>query len=603
MAAFRITSLQQRLALFLLLPVALLLFAMGMTSFLYSRNSILSQWREATILKLRRGGHEVDMRLNEPAAYIRMVHGVADRPGARALQTAIIQEIGKLEGVADVRIQWEATDADDVPAKPKARGRMGRRMNRMFDDRITTITPPEINPSLKMETVSLISYLKDASGETIGELTVVMRFDYLVNAATESGWWRRYRAYLVDPSGTVLTSSAPGSPHHLGESGNALETATLEAMKSASFGTVFGDGHPPEEVSGFYRLETAPWFLVIVAPGREVLAPLLQFRFYYVLFGCGFILVVLVLMRVVTGQTCAAIRKVSHAARRITEGRYDIELPVKTHDEVGELVESFNTMTVQLEERSRLKHSLNLAMEVQQNLLPRKPPATERLDIAGRSDYCDETGGDYYDFMAFGNGITAVAVGDVAGHGIPSALLMTTARALLRSRMASSHDLPEVMGHINRLLCDDTGDSGNFMTLLLIRIDENNRRLEWVPAGHDAALLYDPDTDAVTELPGRGLALGIEKSHVYESRSLHPWPDGMILFMGTDGLWEARNPAGNAFGKGRLREILRRHAAAPAAEIRDAIFKAVARFRGDARQMDDATAVVVKAVNQDGRDV
>lgn len=593
MAGFRIASLQQRLALFLLLPVAALLFAMGMTSFLYSRNSILNQWREATILRLQRAAHQVDMRLGEPAAYIRMVHDVADRPGARILQTAIIREIGELPGVEEVRIKWEAPDADDAGPQTRPLGRMGRGMKRMNADRITTITPPEINPSSRTETVSLISHLKDASEEILGELTVVMRFGYLVNAATESGWWRRYRAYLVDTSGNVLTTSAGRPVHHLGETGNPLEAATLDAMKAEPSGTVFGDGHPPAEVSGFYRLEAAPWFLVIIAPGRDVLTPVLQFRFYYVLFGCGFILVVLVLMRLVTGRTCAAIRKVSEAARRVADGRYDISLPVKTRDEVGELIESFNTMSVQLAERRRLKHSLNLAMEVQQNLLPRKTLTAGRLDIAGRSRYCDETGGDYYDFLNFGNGGVGVAVGDVAGHGVASALLMATARALLRSRISPSADLPDIMAHINRLLCEDTGDSGNFMTLLLMRIHETDRRLEWVAAGHDAALLYDPRKDAFTELPGRGLALGIDDAYAYESRMLQPWPEKMLLFMGTDGLWETRDPAGVPFGKARLRTILRNHAAAPARDILDAVFDAVARFRGDARQTDDVTAVVV----------
>jgi len=140
----------------------------------------------------------------------------------------------------------------------------------------------------------------------------------------------------------------------------------------------------------------------------------------------------------VTGQTVSAIKEVSRAADRIARGDFDQPLPVKTRDEVGHLMQSFNTMMEQLKERIGLKAALDLAMEVQQNLLPKRYNALPGLDIAGRSHYCDETGGDYYDFLEVccrDSNHFGLAVGDVSGHGISAALLMASVRAFLRCRV------------------------------------------------------------------------------------------------------------------------------------------------------------------------
>ena len=106
-------------------------------------------------------------------------------------------------------------------------------------------------------------------------------------------------------------------------------------MKSLPFGTVFGKGRPPEEISGFYRLKEAPWTLAIVAPGRDILSPIINFRMYYLVVGGGFTLLILVLIRFVMGRTVSAIKDVSLSAKKVAQGDYDVNLPVKTRDEVG----------------------------------------------------------------------------------------------------------------------------------------------------------------------------------------------------------------------------------------------------------------------------
>ena len=193
----------------------------------------------------------------------------------------------------------------------------------------------------------------------------------------------------------------------------------------------------PSEVSGYYRLKEAPWTLIMIAPGKQILSSIIRFRLYYFVTGTAFIFVILLLIKLIMGRTVSSIKALSDTANRVARGDFVTLAPSKTKDEVGELIHSFNTMVVQLEERIRLKDAMNLAMEVQQNLLPQKPLQIKNMDIVGKSIYCDETGGDYFDFFQFpvlGPGKVGIAVGDVVGHGISAALLMTTARAFFAKR-------------------------------------------------------------------------------------------------------------------------------------------------------------------------
>jgi len=256
-------------------------------------------------------------------------------------------------------------------------------------------------------------------------------------------------------------------------------------------------------------------------------------------------------------------------------------------------------MVQQLKERMAMKQAMNLAMEVQQNLLPKEIPQIQGLDIAARSIYCDETGGDLYDFLELNHrkaDCIGIAVGDVSGHGIPAALLMATVRAFLKSRVTQPGSTAEVISDVNRLITHDTGETGQFMTLFYASIDSGEKELRWVRAGHDPAVLYDPITDTFSELSGRGMAIGVNESYVYREGGIVNLSGGKIILIGTDGLWEASNEAGEMFGKNRLQPIIRQNASISADEILDAIIQAVQNFRASAKQDDDITLVVIKVV-------
>lgn len=597
-------SLQQRLSLHLLLPVALLLIIMGFAAFIYARNILLSQWQEASVLKLQRAAHKVDMRLARVKEWIRIFHQPPEDPDIPDLHVLVIDRLQRQESVDHVHLVWnnDAMPSSDLSIPPKSHMRsmaasQPMRIRRFHSGRIKKITPPRFDEASDHETVSLFSDLNDESGRLIGHLEVVLDFGMLIKDVRESGWWQSNKAYLVDGDGKILTSTAHEGRGSLADSGDPLEGEILAAMKSSDYGTVLGKGHPPEEVGGFYKLQEASWSLVMIAPGKAILSPIVRLRFYYFAIGAGFILLIVILIRAVSSRTVTAIREVSSAAKRVANGDYGIPLQVKTSDEVGELTSSFNRMVQQLKERIEMKEAMNLAMEVQQNLLPKEMPQVEGLEIAARSIYCDETGGDLYDFLELGDRNAdriGVVVGDVSGHGIPAALLMATVRAFLKSRVVQPGSPAEIISDVNRLLTHDTGDTGQFMTLFYAVLDTGTKELRWVRAGHDPAIFYDPAKGEFKELNGYGMALGLDGKFEYREHMLAGLKMGQVLLIGTDGLWETQSRTGEMFGKDRIKALIKKHANVSPDKILQAIISALEEFQGRMKQEDDVTLVVIK---------
>jgi sigma-B regulation protein RsbU (phosphoserine phosphatase) len=324
--------------------------------------------------------------------------------------------------------------------------------------------------------------------------------------------------------------------------------------------------------------------------GRGIIA------FVMVLFGIFFFTTGL-LNRRVSRSITRPLNEIARVLKNVRYGRFDQKVRVVSNDEVGYVGDVINEMLHGLVERDRMRQSLELAKEVQQNLLPQNDLTFGDIQIAGRSIYCDETGGDYFDFIplnGFGTEKIGIAIGDVSGHGIPSALLMATVRSSLRQRSAMPGDIGQILTDVNRQLVGDVEDSGQFMTLFYLMIDTRNKSLKWVRAGHDPAICYDPQIDTFYELGGRGVGLGVVEGFSYDKSERRDYKRGQILCLSTDGFWEARNPEGEMFGKERIYNIIRKNAPLNAGGIRNAVFNELSKFRQDAKIEDDITLVVVK---------
>ncbi len=251
---------------------------------------------------------------------------------------------------------------------------------------------------------------------------------------------------------------------------------------------------------------------------------------------------------------------------------------------------------------SETKKALMLAAEVQRSFLPQANPRMRGLEIAGRNIPCEEVGGDYFDYL-FGDehaeGPLNVVVGDITGHGVDAALLMTGVCSFLRSRVLRSGTIAEIISEMNHHLTLDVFDAGRFMTLFYLALDLGEHRLRWVRAGHDPAVLYDPDRDTFQELKGRGVALGLDESFEYEENSVTGVGGGQIIAIGTDGIWEAHNRHGEMFGKARFRDALRRLAEMKVEGIIEAVFEELKEFTTGVQPEDDITLVVMRVGDGD----
>lgn len=243
------------------------------------------------------------------------------------------------------------------------------------------------------------------------------------------------------------------------------------------------------------------------------------------------------------------------------------------------------------------KKALELAGEVQRGLLPDQPPIVPGVEMAGRNVPCDEVGGDYFDFLwdeSDGNKRLSIVVGDITGHGVDAALLMSSARAFLRMRASQTGSLIEIVTAMNQHLTTDLSESGRFMTMFYLALDRQSGQLEWIRAGHDPALIYDPEKDSFEELKGPGLALGVLEDFEFEPQYWNGLKPGQVIVIGTDGIWESCNPSGEMFGRERLMEIVRKTAAQDAPTILETVFQEHGDFSDGLKSDDDLTLVVVK---------
>jgi sigma-B regulation protein RsbU (phosphoserine phosphatase) len=339
------------------------------------------------------------------------------------------------------------------------------------------------------------------------------------------------------------------------------------------------------------------WFVFLEQPLAEAFEPL-----YASIYRTALLLLIGIVLSVIASLVLARrmvkpIRALQEGATLVGAGEFDHRIEIHTGDELESLGEEFNRMATGLKEREQMRQSLFLAREVQQNLLPAAKPQIEGLDIAGSSIYCDETGGDYYDFIindANENAQIGIAIGDVSGHGISSALLMAAVRSSLRQRSSLPGGAANIISDVNRQLVHDVEDSGHFVTMFYLTVDPIKMHLQYVRAGHDPAIFYDPNTDAFEELNGTGMALGVDKNWNVKAYTKTALKNGQLIFLSTDGVWEARNLQGEMFGKEPIYDIIRKNSSLSANEILNATVESLKNFQNGAKIEDDITLVIIK---------
>jgi sigma-B regulation protein RsbU (phosphoserine phosphatase) len=364
----------------------------------------------------------------------------------------------------------------------------------------------------------------------------------------------------------------------------------------AAFTTAAGAGERLPWVAGYAKMKERPWKVAVVQPLKQfqlVTHDMIyqQWRTAIIVAGVGALLAIWRARSFVR-----PLLSLTHAAEQLSTGDFTARAKKHSDDEIGQLAVAFNNMVPKLQNAVELQQSLALATEVQQALLPQKPPQLRNLDIVGHSRYCDSTGGDYYDFadvIDWPDRNALIAVGDVTGHGIGAALVMCTARAAVRSAALSGGSLGNILSAVNTVLTQDA-DHRLYMTMTLMVIDPDLRRIRYACAAHDPIIIYDPAADVFTTPDDGDIPLGAMPGTEYsefEARDIKP---GSVIVLGTDGIWEARNAADEMFGKDRLAAVIRANALGSARDVATAIDAALGGFLAGRPIQDDVTYVVAK---------
>jgi len=427
------------------------------------------------------------------------------------------------------------------------------------------------------------------------------------------------RAVLLDDDSIILasgraeallySSTRPISPERLAEIDPqrrwGRETIPMAAIGNGSLVAQEGDqanyrGYLDgrEYVAGTAPLETMPWNILAYEPVDDFEQPLRTLLYQQEVTIVLVILFAALFAFTHSRSIVRPVRELSDAAEQIAAGHLETRVTARSNDELGKLADAFNSMIPKLEAGLAMRHSLQLAQEVQANLLPNGPPEFGGLDSAGISYAADETGGDYFDFIdlrPWGDERMLVAVGDVVGHGVAAALLMATARANLRSRARPLGELGPLFDDLNRLLAEDVR-SGQFMSLLLMAMDPGAGEVRWVNAGHNPPLHFHASSGTVDELETGNPPLGVVAECTFQPSPAVPVESGDVFLLGTDGIWEAQDAEGKQFGHERLGQLLCDLHERPAEAIVQTIRGELDRFMVGTRQADDITIVVVKVL-------
>lgn len=244
-------------------------------------------------------------------------------------------------------------------------------------------------------------------------------------------------------------------------------------------------------------------------------------------------------------------------------------------------------------EGRELVSEMEVAGRVLQDLLPHGCPALEGMELAAAYEPCSQVGGDYYDLIPLGEDRWGFAMADVAGKGIPAALLVAALRASVFSLAKSSLTLRTIVGRTNQLLYESVGET-RYATFFFGLLDVPLRRLIHINAGHPPPVLVRAD-GRVEMIHASGLPLGLFPAPRYFEEVIQ-LDTGDLLAFYTDGITESADRQGDLFGRDRLAEVLRRERdlGTPAAEVCDSVLKAARRFRKGAPD-DDQTVVVIRA--------
>jgi len=292
-----------------------------------------------------------------------------------------------------------------------------------------------------------------------------------------------------------------------------------------------------------------------------------------------------------------AVARLSRGAREISRGNLDHRIPVKRRDQLGDLAISFNGMAdsvqrmlAEVREKERLAHELELARQIQENLLPGRRLRLGNLEVRASFRPAAEVGGDYFDILVPEKDTIIAAVGDVAGHGLGTGLFMATVKSAVAAFVGEGYRGAELLERLGALMLQGNRQNRQPMvTLLVAEIDGARRTVRLASAGHPPAYLVHAD-GSTEEIMLGSMPLGFPRCQPRET--VLPFEAGAALVLYSDGLVEAANDSDDQLGYAALRRVLESGPPQPGAVL-ERLEGALERHGGGRPLADDVTIVIV----------
>ena len=415
---------------------------------------------------------------------------------------------------------------------------------------------------------------------------------------------------MVQRSGVVL-EEVRANRKALTSLGSAREgrlnwLATLDAFRwetgqstdlVATFGLSLSDVYnrlAPTDVSRFKEFDLGR-FLIYVLTAVGVLFLIIQ----VVAFSMG-----LALARSITGS----VHELFAGTERVRRGDFTGRVSIKSRDQLGELSQSFNSMTSSIEdllqqkaEKERLEQELRIARSIQMSLLPQGPLVMRGVSLTAHCEPAREVGGDYYDFLPIDDHTLGILVADVSGKGTSAALYMAELKGIVLA-LGQRHRSPrDLLIEADRIISRHL-DSRSFITVTYLVVDLRAGTVKYARAGH-CPLIYVPGPYSQRRKPqlvtpdGLVLGLTLDEGRTFNrllEEVMIPLGRGDLFVLYTDGITEAMNHEGECFGDARLASLIGQHSDLPAEELRERILREIDAFTDSALQQDDMTMVVLR---------
>jgi serine phosphatase RsbU (regulator of sigma subunit) len=313
----------------------------------------------------------------------------------------------------------------------------------------------------------------------------------------------------------------------------------------------------------------------------------------------------LALARSITGS----VHELFVGTERVQQGDFSHQIEVRARDQLGELADSFNSMTgrlaqllAEMAEKKRLEEELRIARNIQMSLLPQNPPEHLRgVSLTALCHPAREVGGDYYDFLPLDDNRLGLLIADVSGKGTSAALYMAELKGLMLS-LSQIHRSPrELLIAANRIISVNL-DNRSFITMTYAVLDLEARTLTWARAGHTPLIHLPrraggPPKAQILVSDGMVLGLRLDNGEKFESlleEVTIPLSPGDLFMLFTDGLSEQMNEQEDLFGESRIGTLIEEHRDLPFDELRERILREVRAFAAGAAQHDDMTFILLR---------